>query len=241
LVLNKFLIRQLDYVVSVSHQSANDYIRIFKSGSLKNQIIPTGFEKKEILNFPQDLKYLKDKIPLLLHVGGFTFEKNHTGLISIFEKFKFKCPSAQLLLVGSGKLESEIRQLVECKKLSDSVHFLGYRTDVLKIMKGVDVFVLPSIIEGLPGVILEAMYCKIPVVAYNVGGVSEVVKPNQTGWLVEKNDESGFISAIKETLNGNKTEQIIDNAYKIVCSEYMNEQISRKFEELYLTIIRKTY
>ena len=233
LLLNKILVRRLNYVVSVTKQCALDFVQTFKYDSHKNQIIPIGFEKKEILSFPQDLQALKKNTPLLLHVGGFTFEKNHVGLISIFEKIRLKYPQALLLLVGSGKLEPEIHQLVQQRNLGDSVHILGYRTDVLEIMKGVDVFVLPSIIEGLPGVILEAMYCKIPVVAYNVGGISEVVKPDETGWLVDKGDESGFVTAIEEALNKDKTSQISNKAYEMVCSQYLNEEIAKQFESVY--------
>jgi glycosyltransferase involved in cell wall biosynthesis len=239
LLFNRLLIKNIDHIISVSQSSCLDFINFFHSASDHIQIIPIGIEKKEIMDFPSDLIKVKEKSFLILHVGGFSFEKNHVGLISIFKKFKEKHPQAKLVLVGSGPLETKIKQLVQDQNLSDSVHFLGYRNDVLEIMKGVDVFVLPSIIEGLPGVILEAMYCKTPVVAYNVGGISEVVKPDETGWLTDKNDESGFVSAIEETLKKYNEETIINNAYKMVCSEYMNEQIAKQFEAVYNKVCPK--
>jgi glycosyltransferase involved in cell wall biosynthesis len=239
LFFNRFLMKNLDYVIPVSQSSGQDFLDNFHNALNKIQIIPIGLEKKEIMNFPDDLIQMKEKSPLILHVGGFSFEKNHTGLISIFEKIRAKYPLAQLVLVGNGKLVINIKQLVQEHGLSDSVHFLGYRNDVLEIMKGVDVFVLPSIIEGLPGVILEAMYCKTPVVAYNVGGISEVVKPNETGWLVDKNDEAGFVLAIEAALDKDKTELITDNAYKMVCSNYMNDEIAKQFEAVYKKVCQK--
>jgi glycosyltransferase involved in cell wall biosynthesis len=236
---NKFLVEHIDYTISVSDLCSVDFVRVFNYDTQKQQTTPIGIENKKINDFPSDLRYLKKKGPLLLNIAGFVPEKNHIGLIYIFEKVLLKYPSAQLLLIGKGKLEDNIRGIV-CKRcLSDSIHFFGYRKDVLEIMKGVDVFVLSSLIEGLPGVILEAMYCKIPVIAYNVGGISEVIKPGETGWLINKDDEQGFVAAIGEALNYNEKESMINNAYKLICSKYMNSQIAKQFENTYQKLCQK--
>src|SRR5690606_34809136 len=111
----------------------------------------------------------------------------------------------QLLLLGKGKLEGKIRSKIKELNIEGNVHFLGYRNDVLNILHQSDAFILPSLIEGLPAVILEAMYCETPVVAYNVGGIGEVVIPGETGWLVEKNEETKFQNHLEEILLGNES------------------------------------
>lgn len=98
------------------------------------------------------------------HVGRFRPEKNHHFLIDVFYEIKKKKSNAVLILVGTGDLESEIHDKVEKVGLSDSVKFLGNRTDMHKIYQMMDVFVFPSIYEGLGIVAIEAQAAGIPIV-----------------------------------------------------------------------------
>ena len=138
--------------------------------------------------------------PFLLNVASFVPEKNHEGLLRIFSKLLVDFPSAQLLLIGEGKLKSSIETLAEELNLNNNLHFLGKRNDVLQIMPCCDMFLLPSLIEGLPGVILEAFATRLPVVAYNVGGIKEVVLDNETGYLIDKNNEIEFWDDVKKKI-----------------------------------------
>src|SRR5690606_22902270 len=99
-----------------------------------------------------------------------------------------------------------------------------------------DILVLPSIVEGLPGVLLEAMYSRTPVVAYDVGGISEIIT-NKTGRLIPKNNEEEFVRAIIQILE-EKKEEILDNAYNMVLENYMNSQIAERFENAYKMVIK---
>lgn len=93
---------------------------------------------------------------VLGHVGRFMPQKNHTFLIDIFAEVRKQVPNAKLLLMGTGPLESQIRDKVKSRNLTDSVVFLGVRSDVNRILQAVDVFVLPSLYEGLPLTAVEA-------------------------------------------------------------------------------------
>lgn len=90
------------------------------------------------------------------NVGRFSNQKNHTFLIDIFEEIIKMEKDAKLLLVGTGELEEEIKSKVESKKLTKNVIFTGFRTDVNEIMQAMDVFLMPSLHEGLPVVGMEA-------------------------------------------------------------------------------------
>jgi glycosyltransferase involved in cell wall biosynthesis len=98
------------------------------------------------------------------------------------------------------------------------------------------VLVLPSLIEGLPGVILEAFLNKLPVVAYNVGGIKEVVIDKKTGWLVETNNETAFLEALKESLSIPK-QTTSENAFKLVSQDYSNQSIAKRFLEFYINAL----
>ena len=98
------------------------------------------------------------------HVGRFCYQKNHEFLIEIFLELKKREPDAVLMLVGAGDLQSRIKKQVRKYRLSDSVLFLGARTDVAKLYQAMDVFVLPSWYEGLPIVGVEAQAAGLPCV-----------------------------------------------------------------------------
>jgi L-malate glycosyltransferase len=229
---NTFLIKRLAYVVSVSEKSKLDFVSLFPVAQNCIQSIPIGIELQHVSQPNLEHEYI-------IHVGGFTFEKNHKQLLHIFKQIKNQHPHMQLWLVGDGPLKAEVENYVKALQLSDSVKFLGYRINVLELIAGAKVLVLPSIIEGLPGVILEAMYCNTPVVAYNVGGISEVVKDRETGFLVKAGDEEGFVKAVQEVLSmsSGELQQITDNAHELVVREYDNKVIAQRFVEVYNSIV----
>jgi L-malate glycosyltransferase len=231
-IWNTFLMKQVAYVVSVSEKSKLDFVSLFPVVQNSIQTIPIGIELQEVVQPIEEKNYI-------IHVGGFTFEKNHKQLLTIFKQIKNQHPHMQLWLAGDGPLRAEIEAYAHSLQLSDSVKFLGYRKDVLELIAGAKVLVLPSIIEGLPGVILEAMYCNTPVVAYDVGGISEVVKPGETGWLVKAGDEGRFVKAVQEVLTMPKAElqQLTEKAHQLVVKEYDNRVIAKRFVEVYNTVL----
>lgn len=108
----------------------------------------------------QELKWGDKKI--IGHIGRFNGQKNHTFLIEIFEALHLKEPNTHLVLVGKGELEDEIRKLVSEKQLNDAVTFLGVRDDVHRLYQGMDLFLFPSLFEGLSVVLVEAQTCGLP-------------------------------------------------------------------------------
>ena len=230
---NKLLIRKVDAVASVSMECMIDFINCYPTFQKAIECLPIGVS----LHIPTPYESLsgigiEDEGPFLLHVASFVPEKNHEGLLRIFCNVLKDYPTAKLLLIGEGKLKSSIETLAEELNLNNNLHFLGKRNDVVQIMPCCDVFLLPSLIEGLPGVILEAFATKLPVVAYNVGGVKEVLTNQETGWLIYKNNEIDFLEAIKKCLSTDN-DIIKNNACELVLKNYSNEAISHKFFKFY--------
>lgn len=106
---------------------------------------------------------IEDKL-VIGHVGRFMKQKNHSFLIDIFERIHMQTPNSVLLLVGEGELEQEIRNKAERLGLADCVRFLGVRNDVHRLLMAMDVFLLPSLYEGLPVVGIEAQVSGLKVV-----------------------------------------------------------------------------
>ena len=242
-IWNGFLFRFTDKIISVSKTSANDFMQTFPGQKHKVITIPIGIEHVEFAaarNVKTNGRALLngDGGIRIIHVGGFTFEKNHIELIDIFDLILKRTQSAYLYLVGDGPLKAEIEELVRKRGLSSRVKFCGFQKNAMDYIRSADVLVLPSIIEGLPGVILEAFYCRTPVVAYNVGGIREIVRHKETGRLIAQGDKTAFATAVIEaTSDSPQNQKIISNAHDLVISDYLNREVVKKFVSAYESLV----
>lgn len=230
---NSFLYKEVARVISVSEASKKDFLLHFPYFKAKTETIPIGLEKNDNISSaslrPEGRKNI-------IHVGGFSFEKNHQGLIRIFEQILKKNDQVHLHLVGDGPLRPKMEEVIKEKTLQDRISFHGFVQNPLSFIKASDVLVLPSIIEGLPGVLLEAMYCKVPVVAYDTGGISEIVRPG-SGNLICKGDENEFSKAVLRNLTA-PDEKEIENLYAMVNEKFMNSVISKRFMTVYNDVLK---
>lgn len=127
-----------------------------------------GLDLKEF-RFDEDARFrirkelaVKDNTIIVGHIGRFNTQKNHGFLVRIFAEYLKSKPESVLVLVGVGDLEEEIRRQVEDLGLSDRVRFLGLRNDIPALMSAFDVFVFPSLYEGMPNTVIEAQACGLP-------------------------------------------------------------------------------
>ena len=227
------LVRGCRGIASVSGKSKADFLRTFPSFSGIVEVLPVGIDFDRL---PQARKTPQGSEFQIVHVGGFSFEKNHEGLIRIFSEVKRRIPNAVLNLVGDGPLKEATIQLVENAGLRDAVVFHGFVGNPLDYIRDADVLVLPSVIEGLPSVILEAFALGVPVVANDVGGISEIVKDRITGRLIDKNNEKDFAKAIIEIAIGSASDTS-GTAYELVSKEFNNREIAMAFEKFYHRIL----
>ncbi len=114
--------------------------------------------------------------PLCIHVGRFDPPKNHLRLLEIFAALRRLEPGASLLLVGrgGGEIETRARQLIAERGLQGAVAVAGERDDVRRLMASADLMIFPSLWEGLPGAVLEALAAGLPVLASDLPGVCEI-------------------------------------------------------------------
>jgi len=233
-IINSFYLSQVSMVLSVSKICRKDFLKTFNLHKSKVKTIEIGVENNKGLVCKLDFRKFENK-KVIVHVGSFVAEKNHMGLIRIFSQVLNSHPDAVLLLIGKGILVEQVRETVLKYKISKNVFFLDYREDVMEIFKKSHCFVLPSLIEGLPGVILEAMYSKLPVVTYDVGGISEIIN-SDTGSLVKKNNEEDFVNEVNQILT-EKDNLKTQKAFELVLNKYNNEHIAQRFSKAYYKVI----
>ncbi|MFX0197534.1 MAG: glycosyltransferase family 4 protein, partial [Candidatus Hodarchaeota archaeon] len=167
-------------------------------------------------------------------VARFTEQKGHQYLIDAAPKIVSAFPDVYFVFVGDGPLRSELHFKVHQLGLDSQVLFLGFRSDVRDLLNAFDVFVLPSLYEGLPNVVLEAMACGKPVIATEVDGTPEAVVQGETGILVPTQDSEALANAIIELLGDRrKVEEMGRRGRERVEMKFSLDSEINKFVELY--------
>ena len=173
--------------------------------------------------------------PLILHAGRFVPQKNHRGLLDVFEKVLASIPNARLLLAGTGPLFSEVEDDVRRRNLQTRVLLLGIRNDIARLMRCSDVFLLPSFFEGLPMVGLEALSSSLPIVASDIPGVrDEVVRNGETGFIHPLNDFTGMATSVVRVITDAALARQIGRAGHVFAeSNYSLEAAASRYVGLY--------
>lgn len=124
---------------------------------------------KEQFQIPADYK-------TVVHVGTFRPQKNHAGIIGTAKAYLADNPDTCFVFVGDGALRNDIEKLAKQKGINANVRFAGIRSDTARILKSADALLFPSVSEGLPGVILEAVAAGLPIVASDLPGIREIIE-----------------------------------------------------------------
>ncbi len=182
-VLIKLFYNKAPKIICVSRVAAEDLINNFGIKKEKIMVIHNPLNVKEIQGLileplgPECVEIFRK--PVIITAGRLTKQKNQKCLIKAFRRVKNKIKEAQLVILGNGELELKLRLLAKDLKIEESVHFLGWQKNPFKLLARARVFVLSSLWEGLPCVVLEAMACGTPVISVDCkSGPREIIAPN---------------------------------------------------------------
>jgi glycosyltransferase involved in cell wall biosynthesis len=230
--LNRWLLSQCDFFISVSENCRQDLARLYPPSANASVTIPIGTN-----NFSDVTPAIRETPrgePVFIAIGSFVPEKNHTFVINVFNQYYRTNGKGFLWLVGDGRSRPQLEHLVSSLGLGDRVRFWGYRSDAIALLKAADVFIMPSLIEGLPAVILEAMACGVPVVTSSVGGIPEVVKNDVTGICVVEMSPDVYVQKIEALLkNEDYRAKLVDNARHEVISRFSLPKVTNDFSLQY--------
>ncbi|MFA7572219.1 MAG: glycosyltransferase family 4 protein [Lutispora sp.] len=172
-------------------------------------------------------------------VARISKQKNLLDFIKVAEKMLEKRSDLQYVIIGDGPLRKQLENYINNRKLNDSITLLGQRIDVYNLIQEFDIFLLTSLWEGLPRVIPEAMYCKIPVIANKVDGVAEIIKDGFNGFTTKPHDIHDACSKIELLLNDEKLrERIVKNAFETIYPDFCAHNMVTQIENLYETLSR---
>jgi glycosyltransferase involved in cell wall biosynthesis len=157
---------------------------------------------------------IKSQSRLVATVGRLTEQKGHRYLIDAATSVVSAHPDVHFLFIGDGKLRDELQSQVQQAGLLQTIHFLGIRDDVPDLLAAVDLFVLPSLWEGLSVALLEAMAAEKPIVATAVSGTIQALTHNETGLVVAPRDSRALANAIIQLLSDPAQAQAMGRAAK---------------------------
>jgi glycosyltransferase EpsF len=174
---------------------------------------------------------------IITHVGRFHPQKNHVGLVRIAEKIIGRDNRAQFILVGDGPLKGQIEDMVRDRNLTGNFTFLGIRGDVEAILAGSDIFFFPSLWEGSPVALLEAMAAFLPVVGSDLPEMRETVSNGETGILWPVHDEEGMAQQVFDLMTDPERRQAMGLAgRRVVEAEFSlaagAERLCKVYESL---------
>ncbi len=177
---------------------------------------------------------IKDTTPVIGTIGNLYPVKGHIHLIRAAGSVIRLFPEAIFAIIGRGELLGQLLDEAGALGIEKNVRFLGFREDVPAFLQGIDLFAFPSLSEGLPLSLLEAMAAGKPVVATNVGGNPEVVMDGVTGFLVPPADPDGLASKLVVLLRDpSLARQFGENGRRRIHEHFALERMVRDYERLY--------
>ncbi len=243
-ILDSLIMRRMDAVVRVNkadegHQN-NKYLTGAHSCIIENGIPQLKFEPESVLRAdPEVSKFCKDGF-VIGTIARLSEEKGLIHLIAALLIISRQNAAMKLVVIGEGTLRKSLETMVSDAGLSDKVLFAGYRDYAYNYLPYFHVFVLPSLTEGLPITILEAMQAKIPIIASRVGGIPTVLEDGETGILIEPGNPNALADAIMRVWSDPQGSLAMgQRARETALTKYSSRRMAEDYLRVYNMILQK--
>lgn len=249
-VIDRLVCRSADAIIAVGKHVENylkeDYDLL--KGKTATFVVPVGIDVQRYSTNEQvrqevrrELRFSNDQV-IMGFVGRLWPEKNPLFLLEAFATIAKLVPQAKLLIVGGGPLKQEMGEFVKETGLNDKVVFAGVRKDVDRLLAAIDIFVLPSLTEGCPTALLEAMASGKTIIASRIPSIQEIVKDGADAVLIDPHNSEELKKAIlllydspdlraKLGLNAKQKAQLYD-------ADKLHEQILRIYDAMVHQVVQ---
>jgi len=241
--IEKLFSRFTDRIVALTDGEKNDYEKLSVCPSEKLLKIHSGVDVKQFMQSNGNMVEKKRSLGLdqneavIGFVGWLLPIKGPGYLLKAMDYVWHEHPETSLVLVGKGDLDVDLRTEALRKNANGKVKFLGWRDDINEIMPVFDMLVLPSLNEGMGRVLVEAMAAGKPVVASRVGGIPDLVRHCETGYLVPPADVEALADGIKKLLDDPERAWEMGQQGKEDCRQFSLESMIAKLDDLYSDLI----
>jgi len=237
--IKKIIIRNLypkaNAIIAPSEGVKRDLIVNFGIKEKKCKLIYNGtdLDNIKILSMePVDHPWFKENIPVIVACGRLSKQKNYPMLLKSIEIIKEK-QSARLLILGDGEERSKLESLVRKFGIRDKIDFLGFQKTPFKFIAKATLFVLTSLWEGFPNVLVEAMACGVPVISTNCpSGADEIITNGINGMIIPVNNEKALSEAIMRLLKNNSLRKRLAEEGRKRAEDFRIEKMVAEYEQI---------
>jgi glycosyltransferase involved in cell wall biosynthesis len=231
-------------VIAISRQVRDHLVRDFKLDEKKITVIHNGIDVDRFQRqMTDDGRQIRASLglgdgPVIGIIARLSDVKGHKYLIQAMSEVLKKYPAANLLIVGEGKTRKELTARVESLGINKNVFFVSETQDTAKTLSAMDIFVMPSLQEGLGLALMEAMAEGLAVIGSNIGGIKTLIQDGHNGLLVEPADSSSIAQAILTLLgNPSKRLELGKEAQGYIQNNFSQEKMVLETEKEYLNCL----
>ncbi|MDD2679412.1 MAG: glycosyltransferase family 4 protein [Candidatus Omnitrophica bacterium] len=231
-------------IIAISGQVKEHLIRDFKVPEKDIAVINNGIDIDRFKAAALKPKTLMKKSlglsegPVIGIIARLSDVKGHKYLITAMKEVLVEYPAAQLLMMGTGKMQEDLNGLAASLGISKSVFFIPEISDTVDALSAMDIFVMPSLQEGLGLALMEAMAAGLAVIGSNVGGIKTLIQDRQNGLLAKPADSEGLASAILNLLGDpSKREALGKQAQDFIQHNFSQDKMVMETEKEYLTCL----
>ena len=230
------------HVITTSPKIAREFGLLFQLPQDRITAIPTGIDLDEFspTGPAAKLELPATDGPLIGMIGVIRLAKGHVVLLEAARQLCESGFPVRCVFVGDGPYHSAVEARVRELNLADRVLFTGHRDDVPSILRALSLVAMPSLHEAVPQVALQALATGTPVVASNVGGLPEIVRPGETGRLCPPKDATALAKAIRETIDEPAaTCRMCEQGRAMIQSKYSLDGMLDMVETIYLRYLKR--
>jgi glycosyltransferase involved in cell wall biosynthesis len=238
--IERGLARVTDELVAVSPRVRAELLDMGIGRPDAFSVVPLGFDLAAFDTAPALRGQLRHELgippeaPVVGIVARLVPIKAHEVFFAAAARIQRALPDARFLVIGDGERRAELEQVVEAAGLAPSTRFLGWRADLARVYADLDVVALTSHNEGSPVALIEAMACRRPVVSTSVGGVPDVVRHGDTGWLVPDGDDAALADRVLQVLaRPDLAQQAAESGRSHVRATYGADRLIDDVERMY--------
>jgi glycosyltransferase involved in cell wall biosynthesis len=243
--LERWAVGFTDRLVALTRREVEEYETFGVAPGKKCAVIHSGIDFAPFASIEEAREEIRAELGIpqdglvIGTVGRLTAIKGQADLVTAFARVRERVEGAYLLLIGEGEEHAMLQELARELGVDDRVLFAGWREDVHRALRGMDIFALPSYNEGMGKALVEGMYAGLPVVATAVGGVPELVEPGRNGLLVEPGCPGQLAAALLELAENEEKRKAWGTAAGERAAAFSVESMIGKIEELYEELLEE--
>ena len=237
-LIEKMLALKTNKIINISRSEYESALKYKIAPKRKMCIIENGIDFTKFKNNDKNRKETRKKYNieddeiLIGVVGRLSEQKDPMTMIKAFELINEENNKTKLMYVGSGELEENVKKYAKEKSILNKVIITGWVNNVEKYIPAFDIAVLPSKWEGFGLVLIEYMACNKPIIASQVGGIKDIIKDEQNGFLVEPNNYAMLAYKIIETIKNKSINKKFIHENEKVINKYNIENVITKHLEI---------